>query len=83
MKSRKKDKNNESKMPKNLKQRIKPIEMKYYKKIKIPEKNIETPKNTRYNKIKCEREKEELLRKKVKDKSFHKKNLLKINNIKN
>ena len=83
MKSRKKDKNNESKMPENLKQRIKPIEMKYYKKIKIPEKNIETPKNTRYNKIKCEREKEELLRKKVKDKSFHKKNLLKINNIKN
>ena len=82
MKSRKKDKKNGSKKLEYLKQRIKPIEKKFYKTIKIPDTNIETKKNTRYNKIKSEREKEELLRKKVQDKTFHRKNLLKIDNIK-
>ena len=77
MTSRKKNKNTNSKIPEYLKQKIKPLD-RNYNKIRFPKKNFNTETNSRYNRIKSEREKEELLRKKVKQKEFNRK---KISNI--
>ena len=77
MTSRKKNKNTISKIPEYLKQKIKPLD-RNYNKIRFPKKNFNTETNSRYNRIKSEREKEELLRKKVKQKEFNRK---KISNI--
>ena len=75
--SRKKNKNTKSKIAEYLNQRIKPSE------IKSPKKNVNPEINTRYNRIKSEREKEELLRKKVKQKEFNKRDISKIFSNKN
>ena len=66
MASRKKNKNTNSKIHEYLKQKIKPLD-RNYNKIRFPKKNFNTETNPRYNRIKSEREKEELLRKKEKN----------------
>ena len=77
MNSRKKNKNTKSKIAEYLKRQIKPLD-RDYNKIKFFNKNANIGINKRYNRIKSEREKEELLRKKVKQKEFNRKDISKI-----
>ena len=73
MKSRKKNKNTKSKIA----EYFKPLDTNYNK-VGLSKKNLNTENNKRYNRIKSEREKEELLRKKVKQKEFNRKDITKI-----
>ena len=75
--SRKKNKNTKSKIAEYLQQKANPID-RNNNKIIFRKKNFNTEINSRFNRIKSEREKEELLRKKVNQKEFNRKDITKI-----